>query len=147
VTLSYFIEPNPARRGWKYRHRYQSHALRFAIKAPTEDLDDFRARVSKDAQHGERRATTPEDPGWTIGPKQRNQGSIHSDRWVGTATDLAMRGHIVVYPVGGWWKEQVNLERWRRAVRYTLIVTIRTSEVEVDIYTPVANQVAVAVTP
>ncbi len=145
VTLSYFVEPNPARRGWKYRHRYQSHALRFAIKAPTEELDDFRARVSRDAQNEERGAKMPEDPGWTIGPRQRNQGSIHSDRWVGTAADLAERGHLAVYPVGGWWKEQANLGRWHRSVRYTLIVTIRTPAVEVDIYTPVANQVAIAV--
>ena len=27
VTLSYFVEPNPGRRGWKHRHRYASHAL------------------------------------------------------------------------------------------------------------------------
>ncbi len=146
VTLSYFVEPNPARRGWKYRHRYQSHGLRFAAKAPTEDLHDFRARVSKDAQDEERGGTTPEDPGWRIGPRQRNQGSIHSDRWVGTAADLAMRRYLAVYPVGGWWKERPNFERWRRAVRYSLIVTIRTPAVEVDIYTPVANQIAVAVT-
>jgi hypothetical protein len=31
VTLSYFIEPNPARRGWRRRHRYASHGLRFAV--------------------------------------------------------------------------------------------------------------------
>jgi hypothetical protein len=146
VTLSYFVEPNPARRGWRYRHRYQSHALRFAIKAPTEDLDDFRARISKDAQDEERGATTPEDPGWRIGPRQRNQGSIHSDRWRGTAADLAVRGHLAVYPVSGWWKERPNLERWRRRARYSLIVTIRTPTIEVDIYTPVANQVAVGIT-
>jgi hypothetical protein len=146
VTLSYFVEPNPARRGWKYRHRYQSHALRFAIKAPTEDLDDFRARISKDAQDEERSPTTPEDPGWRIGQRQRNQGTVHSDRWSGTAVDLAVRGHLAVYPVGGWWKERLNLERWRRRVRYSLIVTIRTPAIDVDIYTPVANQVAVGIT-
>lgn len=145
VTLSYFVEPNPARRGWKYRHRYQSHALRFAIRAPSEDLDDFRARVTKDAQDEERGATTPHDPGWTIGPRQRNQGSLHSDRWHGTATDLAERYHLAVYPVGGWWKERPHLDRWQRSVRYALIVTIKTPEVAVDIYTPVANQVAVEV--
>jgi len=145
VTLSYFVEPNPARRGWKYRHRYQSHGLRFAIKSATEDLDGFRARVSRDAQDEERGATTPADPGWRVGPQQRNQGSLHSDRWVGTAADLAERGHLIVYPVGGWWKERANLARWQRSARYALIVTIKTPSVEVDIYTPVANQVTVAV--
>jgi hypothetical protein len=27
VTLSYFVEPNPARRGWRGRYRYASHGL------------------------------------------------------------------------------------------------------------------------
>lgn len=147
VTLSYFVEPNPARRGWKYRHRYQSHGLRFSIKTPTEGLDDFRARVSRDAQSEEVGARTQDDPGWAIGPMQRNQGSVHSDSWAGSATDLASRGHLAVFPVGGWWKERANLERWRRDVRYSLIVTIRTPGVDVDIYTPVANQVAIAIAP
>jgi hypothetical protein len=145
VTLSYFVEPNPARRGWKYRHRYQSHALRFAIKAPAEELDDFRARVTRDAQNEERGAATPDDRGWTLGPKQRNQGSIHSDRWQGTAADLAERSHIAVYPVGGWWKERPHLNRWQRQVRYTLIVTIEAPEIEVDIYTPVTSQIAIEI--
>ncbi|MBZ0144628.1 MAG: S8 family peptidase [Rhodocyclaceae bacterium] len=147
VTLSYFVEPNPARRGWKYRHRYQSHGLRFSIKTPTEGLDEFRARVSRDAQSEEMGARTQDDPGWSIGPMQRNQGSVHSDRWTGSAADLASRGHLAVFPVGGWWKERANLERWRRDVRYSLIVTIRTPGVDVDIYTPVANQVAIAIAP
>ena len=147
VTLSYFVEPNPARRGWKYRHRYQSHGLRFAIKAPTENLDDFRARVSRDAQDEERGARSLDDAGWSVGPQQRNQGSVHSDSWLGTAADLASRGYLAVYPVGGWWKERMTLERWRLAARYALVVTIRTPGVEVDIYTPVANQILIAVTP
>jgi hypothetical protein len=36
ITLSYFIEPNPGRRGWKKRHRYASHGLRFDVKGQTE---------------------------------------------------------------------------------------------------------------
>ena len=143
ITLSYFIEPNPARRGWKYRHRYPSHGLRFAIKAATEELEDFRARVSKDAQSEERPGTTPEDPGWAIGPTHRNRGSIHSDWWTGAAADLAERGYLAVFPVGGWWKERPQLQQ--RPVRYSLIVTVKTPETTLDIYTPVANQIEVEV--
>ena len=146
VTLSYFIEPNPARRGWIRKFRYQSHGLRFAIRAPAEDLQEFRARVTKDAQDEERGATTPDDPGWTIGPTQLRRGSIHSDRWTGVAADLAERSYLAIYPVGGWWKERPHLRRWERSVRYSLTVTIRTPETEVDIYTPVAAQVAVPTT-
>ena len=143
LTLSYFIEPNPARRGWKYRHRYPSHGLRFKIKAPTEKLNDFRARVSRDAQSEERPGKTPDDPGWAVGPTHRNRGSIHSDWWTGTAADLAERGFLAIFPVSGWWKERLHLDR--RPVRYSLIVTIKTPETSVDIYTPVATQIGVTV--
>jgi hypothetical protein len=49
VTLSYFVEPNPGRRGWKKRHRYASHGLRFDVKGPTESLEEFRKRLNKKA--------------------------------------------------------------------------------------------------
>ncbi len=143
LTLSYFVEPNPARRGWKYRHRYPSHGLRFKIKAPTEELGDFCARVSKNAQSEERPGKTPNDPGWAVGPTHRDRGSIHSDWWTGTAADLADRGYLAVFPVGGWWKERPHLER--QPVRYSLIVTIKAPETDVDIYTPVATQIGVTV--
>ena len=49
VTLSYFIEPDPGRRGWQKRHRYASHGLRFDLKAPTETVDEFRKRLNQRA--------------------------------------------------------------------------------------------------
>lgn len=49
ITLSYFIEPNPGRRGWRRRHRYSSHGLRFDVKRPTETADDFRKRLNEHA--------------------------------------------------------------------------------------------------
>ena len=49
VTLSYFIEPNPGRRGWRRRHRYASHGLRFEVKYPTETVDEFRKRLNQRA--------------------------------------------------------------------------------------------------
>ena len=143
VTLSYFIEPNPARRGWKYRHRYASHGLRFAIKGATEELEDFYARASKNAQSEDRPGRTPPDPGWAIGPTHRNRGSIHSDWWTGAAADLAERGYLAVFPVGGWWKERPQLPQSK--VRYSLIVTVKTPETTLDIYTPVANQIGVEI--
>src|SRR5256885_8145814 len=35
VTLSFFVEPNPSRRGWQSKFRYQSHGLRFADRKST----------------------------------------------------------------------------------------------------------------
>lgn len=143
VTLSYFIEPNPARRGWVQRHRYASHGLRFAVQKPSEDRDDLRRRTNKAARDGSDAIDTGDD-GWLLGPLLRGKGSLHHDRWTGTAADLASREHIAVYPVVGWWRERHQLGRWKRGARYALIVSIRTPETGVDIYEPVANQVQVA---
>jgi hypothetical protein len=52
VTLSYFIEPNPGRRGWKNRHRHASHGLRFEVKGPTESMEEFRKRLNQRALEG-----------------------------------------------------------------------------------------------
>ncbi|GKT09116.1 S8 family peptidase [Desulforhabdus sp. TSK] len=143
VTLSYFIEPSPGRRGWKYRHRYASHGLRFTVKMPTESLDEFRKRVNRAARDEEEQVAASYDTGWVLGSQLRDRGSIHSDRWQGTAADLAHRGLLAVYPVGGWWKERHHLGRWDRKARYSLVVSIRSEQVGVDIYTPIANRIAV----
>lgn len=145
VTLSYFIEPNPGERGWANKYRYASHGLRFAVRRPTETEQQFRQRINQYARDEEYQRQTAQDPGWILGEKLRNFGSIHSDTWQGTAAALAARKHIAVYPVLGWWKERPKLERWGRQARYALIVSIRTPSVETDIYTPVANLVGIPV--
>lgn len=139
VTLSYFIEPNPARRGWTKKHRYMSHGLRFEVKRPTEMLDQFRARINQAARDEELGNSTSSDAlDWQLGPSIRSLGSIHSDRWTGTAADLAERGFIGVYPVIGWWRERHQLGRFEKMARYSLVVSIKTPDIEMDIYNPVA---------
>ncbi|MFV3132012.1 S8 family peptidase [Niveispirillum sp. KHB5.9] len=147
VTLSYFVEPNPGERGWTRRHRYASHNLRFAVKQATETVDDFRRRINRVAREEEE--GLPFTPGagdnnWLLGTI-RDRGSLHSDWWTGTAIDLAGRDAIGIYPVGGWWKEKPYLDRWDTEARYSLIVTIRAPGTNVDLYTPVANQIAIPV--
>ncbi|MCK5230585.1 MAG: S8 family serine peptidase, partial [Desulfobulbaceae bacterium] len=119
VTLSYFIEPNPARRGWGRKYSYSSHGLRFEVKRPLESLDDFRQRINKAARDEEtgRSTATPSDANWTLGSNLRKLGSIHSDTWSGTAAELAERGHISIFPVMGWWKETPRHERWGSRAR------------------------------
>jgi hypothetical protein len=39
VTLSCLIEPGPSEIGWQDRYRYPSHALRFAVNGPGEEVD------------------------------------------------------------------------------------------------------------
>lgn len=142
VTLSYFIEPNPGRRGWTKKHRYMSHGLRFDVKTPTETLDEFRARINQAARDEELENITPGDSAdWVLGTKLRSLGSIHSDTWKGTAADLAERGFLGVYPVIGWWRERRQFGRWARQARYSLVVTIKTPETTMDIYNPVAAMI------
>ena len=144
VTLSYFIEPNPSRRGVRSRYRYESHGLRFDVKRPHESTDAFRKRINmaaRDEDEGTPRSNSV-DPNWLIGTQSRHRGSLHSDIWRGTAADLASRGVIAVYPTAGWWKTRPALERFEQSARYALVVSIKAPEVDVNLYTEVANQIA-----
>ena len=147
VTLSYFIEPNPSRRGFRSRYRYESHGLRVDVKRPHESVDDFRARINAAARDEEEgtRGGQGRDPDWLIGMQTRHRGSLHGDIWRGSAADLASRGCLAVYPVVGWWKTRQALARYDRAARYALVVSIRAPEVDVDLRTEVANQIGVPV--
>lgn len=146
VTLSYFIEPNPSRRGWIRRYRYPSHGLRFEVKAPEESMDEFRKRINERAlEEDEHKPTAGDASDWFLGEQARNTGSLHSDFLAGTAADLAARGVIAVYPVSGWWKDQPKRDRSSLGARYALIVSIETDAADVDIWTPVALEVGIAV--
>lgn len=145
ITLSYFVEPNPGDRGWTRRHRYASHGLRFAVKRSLETLPAFQARINGAIEMEEQ--GLPQDAGgdnWLLG-SIRNLGSVHSDYWRGTGAELARRDAIAIYPVGGWWKEKPSLARYDRTVRYALIVSIRATAGEIDIYTPIQAAVPVVI--
>ncbi len=138
VTLSYFIEPKPGRRGGKGRYRYPSHGLRFDVRTTTESDEAFLKRINQAARdEGERSPGGADTAEWELGPDLRHRGSIHSDTWSGTAAALAAKGAVAVYPVAGWWKE--SAEHWYRRARYSLLVSIETPEGAADIYTPVFN--------
>jgi hypothetical protein len=145
VTLSYFVEPSPGEVGWQDRYRYASHALRFEINGPGESEQEFIQRVNRLARDDDEHPGT-EGAGnhWTIG-EARNVGSIHSDIWQGTAAELAASNLVAVHPAVGWWRERNHLGRWDKQTRYSLLISIRLPEQEIDIYTPVAVQVGVPV--
>ena len=147
ITLSYFIEPNPGRRGWKTRYRYASHGLRFELKAPTETRDEFRKRLNYRALETDedKPSTGGTSAEWFLGETARNTGSIHSDIWFGTAADLAERGIVGIYPVSGWWKDQPKRDRSETGARYSLAVSIETDLEGVDIWTPIAQEIGVPV--
>lgn len=147
VTLSYFIEPNPSERGPRSRYRYESHGLRFEVKRATESTEEFQERINRAARDEEEGTRTAggDDPQWIIGKNGRHRGSIHCDIWRGKAADLASRGVLAVYPALGWWKTRTALERYNQAAQYTLVVSIRAPEVDVDLYTPIANRIGVPI--
>lgn len=144
VTLSYFIEPNPSARGTSSKFHYPSHRLRFDVQRPLDaSTDDFVARINAAAEReDDGNPIDPRDPNWLLGDRQRHRGSLHQDIWRGTAAELANRGFIAVYPAKGWWRTRPAQERYDLPARYSLIVSIRTPETDVDLYTPIAQQVA-----
>ena len=97
------------------------------------------------AQEDDEQNVNPKDPDWLLGSQQRHKGSIHQDIWTGTAADLASRGYLAVYPAQGWWRTRPKLERYNLPARYSLIVSIRTPETDVDIYNAVAAQIPVPI--
>lgn len=145
VTLSYYIEPNPAESARGRKSRYASHGLRFAVKLADEDTEEFRKRINKAARAEGEVVSPAGDTGWVLGPGVRDRGSLHSDIWRGPANDLARRGVLAVYPVGGWWKERVQHERYNSTARFSLVVTIETPAVDLDIYTEISNQIVIPI--
>jgi len=48
--------------------------------------------------------------------------------------------------VGGWWKDWPQSARVGATVQYSLVVTLHVmSEADIDIYTPIANEIGIAV--
>ncbi|WP_241754372.1 S8 family peptidase [Cupriavidus basilensis] len=141
ITLSYFVEPNPSSRGWQSKFRYQSYALRFAVKAATEDDDQFKRRINKLERVPEEDAAfnDPDVGQWRYGAQLRARGSLHSDIWTGTAAQLGSKSKIAVFPVGGWWKDWKEAKQYDSEARYSLIVSLRASDdIDTDIYAPIA---------
>lgn len=137
VTLSYFIEPNPSARGSASKFYYPSHRLRFAMKRPTEQLDEFRMRINAAAETEEGiSAVSGSDGNWQLGSRFRHKGSLHQDIWRGTAAELANCGYLAILPGQGWWKTRQALERYDSEARYSLIVSIHVASTDIDLLTP-----------
>lgn len=147
VTLSYFMQPNPGRRGNIPRWGYPSHGLRFDVRRPGETLDQFRQRLSL-AERDDPDAPVDnvgETRNWVIGVNGRSRGTLQCDWWEGTASELASSDHIAVYPVTGWWRERPFLGKVENTAPYSLIVSIETPDQAIDLYTAITTQTEVAV--
>ncbi|MCA0911716.1 S8 family peptidase [Marinobacter nauticus] len=147
VTLSYFIEPNPGRRSYSQRYRYQSYGLRFKLINQNEDRDQFIQRVNVGVRDDEFEGGQADGRGWVLGDQLRTRGTLHQDTWEGAASELALRNSIAVVPVAGWWKQRQSAlmeEKHDERVSYSLIVSLDVGEAEADIYTPVETTVDAA---
>jgi hypothetical protein len=127
ITLSYFIEPSPAGRGWGKKFRYASHGLRFALRGPYENETQFRQRISSQEWEQEEgqpvdRPSTSDPINWSIGSRLRTKGSIHCDWWTSSAAEVAQCGQVAVSPVTGWWRERKHLGFVEKQTRYSLIM-------------------------
>ncbi len=151
ITLSYFIEPNPSARGTSSKFHYPSHRLRFDVQRPLDaSTEDFVARINSAVEReDEGDSIDSKDSNWILGDQKRHKGSLHQDIWKGTAAELADRGFIAIYPAQGWWRTRQAQNRYDLPARYSLIVSIRTPETDIDLYTAIAqkieNSVAVAI--
>ncbi|KZE82736.1 hypothetical protein AV926_06415 [Myroides marinus] len=140
VTLSYFIEPNPGDKGYSTPYAYQSAAFEFKMINPTETFDDFKMRINEEERNEDVNVSSYSDSRWFYGSIFK--GSVHSNFIVGNAVDIAQCNKLAVYPkASGWWKNLKKKGRYSDSIRYSLIVSIETPEIGVDIYTPIALKV------
>ncbi len=122
VTLSYFIEPNPTRRGWGRRYRYASHGLRFELKRPTRPMTTS-GSASTRRRSTKRRSGRADGEHRTAGTSAARRGTAGrstATSGTGTAAELAARGRVAVFPVTGWWKELPARDRSDFGARYSL---------------------------
>lgn len=116
------------------------------MQRATETNDDFRKRLNRRAlDEEEERPTGGDDDGWFLGSRARNRGSLHHDIWDGTAAELAARGRVAVFPVTGWWKELQRRDMSELGARYALLLSIESPGEDVDLWTPVAQEVGLPI--
>ncbi len=133
ITLSYFVEPDMRTVAARKFQNYPSHRLAFDLKGPEDDPLDVVRRQNK-RMTDVRTAKPParSERNWRIAGALRERGTIHHDTWIGPAEDLAGQDAIRVSPIGGWWRD--HPDHAGVAVRYALVVSVRTPGARQDIY-------------
>jgi len=143
VTLCYFIEPSPSKRGWLNRYRYASHGLRFDLRRLNESTEEFNKRVNAEMLEANEKIEGPEDEGWFLKHRLRTIGSTHSDQWTGPAVNLLSRDLIAVYPVVGWWRENVDRGHCSEQARFSLILSLKVQSEAINLYAPIQAELAI----
>lgn len=122
VTLSYFPETNKFGRS-------QMHGLdlKWYMQGPQEEEGDFLQRINVLARPlnaaGKRVKKDTSGPfNWDVGVQARSRGTVQSDRWRGSASQLAGDKLIAVVPVLGWWDRRNHLKT--EEMKFSLIVSV-----------------------
>lgn len=137
VTLAYFAQPNETR-----GVRYMSAGLRWEMQRPLETQSDFRKRINKlEREEGEKFKSEAEAIPWDLGRDARGRGTVQSDRARLSPSQLLGSRAIAVWPVQGWWHDR-KIDG-NPALRYSLIITIDAGDQEVDLYTPILNEISI----
>ena len=147
ITLSYFVDPNPGLSANVDPQRYQSHGLRFDLKRKSETLEVFKRRVNASERENPRVGPQREDDDgrWLLGPQSVSAGSLHCDVWTGPAIELVGRDTLCIKPVVGWCRQRAAREICNATRRYSLIVTLKARNSEIDLYTPISALIPVEV--
>lgn len=147
ITLSYFIDPNPGLSANVDPQRYQSHGLRFDLRRKNESLDVFKKRVNPSERENPRIGPQAEadDDRWLLGPQSVSSGSLHCDVWTGPAIELAGRDMLCIKPVVGWSRQRAAREVCNSTRRYSLIVTLKARNADIDLYTPISTTISLQV--
>jgi len=137
VTLAYFAQPNETR-----GVRYLSAGLRWEMQRPLEPESDFRKRINRlEREEGEKFKSDAERIPWDLGRQARSRGTVQSDRARLSADALTGSRAIAVWPVQGWWEDR-KVEG-DPALRYSLVITLDGGDAEVDLYTPILNEISI----
>jgi len=143
ITLSYFVEPNPGSSATFDPFRYQSFGLRFDLKRRDETPSNFAKRINKKVREDEadKPTATVDADRWRFGTNAMSAGSLHCDEWTGPAVNLLSRELICIRPVGGWWNNRASAEIRCQEARYALILSLKTTDSEIDLHTPISASV------
>lgn len=140
ITLSYFGEPNEARR-W----RYLGGTLGWDLQRRAESTRDFRKRVDDSWRgKGVSRPASAQEWDWEIGPQARGRGTVQGDRLHTDAASLAGDKLIAVWPVSGWWADHPD-SRGEAEISYSIVITIDAGSADIDLYNLISSRIKITV--
>ena len=114
-----------------------AHGNRRGLPATHQHEGSWRWLRSREHRNRIRVVPRPE-----AAPVIRFAAHRHLDRNCGRP---ASKNAIAVFPVSGWWKNRARYDQSVMGVDYSLIISIDSPEVDVDVWTPIAMQIGVAI--